>query len=190
MDNASRADDDHRDETLLRSIADGERSALGQLYDRHASAVLQVALRFLRSRQDAEDLLHDVFVEAWGKAADYDAARGSVRRWLLVRTRSRAIDRLRSLQAARRYAMAEAASADPPLAPAPGWDAFDRDRARRLLRELPEAQRTLVELSYFEGLTCAEMAERCGVPVGTVKSRLSAAVGKLRRSLAAAAGGP
>ena len=189
MDAVSRAADDRRDVALLESVGAGDREALAQLYDRHAAPLLRVALGILKSRQDAEDLLHDVFVEAWGKAADYDPARGSVRRWLLVSTRSRAIDRLRSLQTARRYAMAEAASAEPPLAPAPGWDAFDRDRARRLLRELPEAQRTLVELSYFEGLTCAEMAERCGVPVGTVKSRLSAAVGKLRRSLAAAVGG-
>jgi RNA polymerase sigma-70 factor (ECF subfamily) len=170
-------------------VARGDRDALAELYDRHAPAVLRVALRFLGCRHAAEDLVHDVFVEAWGKAADYDARRGNVRRWLLMRVRSRAIDRLRALDTARRHAMQELRTADETaVARVPDWDAVDRDRARRALRELPPAQRTLVELSYFEGLTGAEMAERCEIPIGTVKSRLSAALEKLRRSLAAPTG--
>lgn len=190
MDAAARAEADLRDEACLASVGAGEEGALGELYDRHAQALLRVAISILRNRQDAEDLVHDVFVEAWGKAADYDASRGSVRRWLLTRMRSRAIDRLRSLQVARRHAMAEARSPHPGLTAAPQWDGFDRDRARQALLDLPEAQRKLVELSYFEGLTHAELATRCEIPVGTVKSRLSAAMGKLRQSLAAADGGP
>jgi RNA polymerase sigma-70 factor (ECF subfamily) len=172
------------DARSLVEAARGDEAALAALYDRHAPAMLRVASRILQSRQDAEDLVHDVFVEAWQKAGDYDACRGSVRSWLLVRVRSRGIDRVRSLESARR-----AAAVLPPGSEGersePSWDAPDRERARAALATLPEEQRHVVELGYFEGLTCAEMADRVGVPIGTVKSRLSAAVAKLRRSLAA-----
>jgi RNA polymerase sigma-70 factor (ECF subfamily) len=174
-----------RDESLMAAAAVGDGSALGELYDRHAGAMLGVALRILKLRQDAEDLVHDVFVEAWQKAADFDASRGSVRSWLLVRVRSRGVDRLR-----RRglfgdgESRPEAAEAKLPAA----WDAPDRERARKALGALPEPQRTLVELAYFEGMTCSEMAAHCAIPLGTVKSRLSAALGKLREALAAGGG--
>ena len=173
--------DDAADVARMRALAAGDESALAALYDRHAPVMLAVALRILRARQDAEDLVHDVFVEAWQKAGAYDPARGGVRRWLLVRVRSRGIDRLRALDAARRAALADAGA--PEAAAPPGWDGADRARARAALRALPDEQRALVELSYFEGLTCSEMAEHCGIPIGTVKSRLSAAMTKLRRSL-------
>lgn len=174
---------DDSDALLLVESARGDVIALGRLYDRHASAMLGVAIRILRARQDAEDLVHDVFVEAWQKAGDYDARRGSVRSWLLMRVRSRGIDRLRSLDAARRAAMV-------PPGPdgdrsEPRWDGPDRERARAALAALPEEQRHLVELGYYEGLSCAEMAQRVGIPIGTVKSRLAAAVAKLRQNLAA-----
>jgi RNA polymerase sigma-70 factor (ECF subfamily) len=171
----------------MAAAAVGDESALAELYDRHAGAMLGVALRILKLRQDAEDLVHDVFVEAWQKAADFDAARGSVRSWLLVRVRSRGVDRLRSLTAARRRGLLGDGEngpeeADPKVAPV--WDGPDRERARKALDGLPEPQRTLVELAYFEGMTCSEMAAHCAIPIGTVKSRLSAALGKLREALA------
>jgi RNA polymerase sigma-70 factor (ECF subfamily) len=124
-------------------------------------------------------------VEAWQRAADFDPGRGSVRSWLLVRARSRAVDRLRSLEAARKRGLllrveqgAEEASVEPL------WDGLDRALAKRALEALPEAQRSLVELAYFEGLSCSEMAEKCGIPIGTVKSRLSAGMSKLREAFA------
>ena len=180
-----------RDESLMAAAAVGDESALGELYDRHAGAMLGVALRILRLRQDAEDLVHDVFVEAWQKAADFDAGRGSVRSWLLLRVRSRGVDRLRSLSSARRRGLfgdGEGATeaAEAPVAPV--WDGPDRERARKALDRLPDAQRTLVELAYFEGMTCSEMAAHCAIPIGTVKSRLSAALGKLREALVGAGG--
>jgi len=142
-----------------------------------------VALRVLGSRSDAEDLVHDVFVEAWQKAADFDAKRGSVRSWLLMRVRSRGIDRLRSLQAARRRGLLAGADEEAARIAAPAvWDTPDRERARLALAALSEPQRMLVELAYFEGMTCSEMAVQCGIPIGTVKSRLSAAMGKLREA--------
>ncbi len=174
-----------RDEGLIAAAAVGDEAALAGLYDRHAAAMLGVALRILKTRQDAEDLVHDVFVEAWQRAADFDAGRGSVRSWLLVRVRSRAVDRLRSLEAARRRGLmviAEHGGQEP--ATAPVWDGLDRARAKRALDALPEPQRALVELAYFEGMTCSEMAAHCGIPIGTVKSRLAAAMGKLRQGFA------
>jgi RNA polymerase sigma-70 factor (ECF subfamily) len=173
----------------MAAAAVGDESALGELYDRHAGAMLGVALRILKLRQDAEDLVHDVFVEAWQKAADFDGSRGSVRSWLLVRVRSRGVDRLRSLSAARRRGLlgeGESAPDTEGAAVAAVWDGPDRERARKALDGLPDAQRALVELAYFEGMTCTEMAAHCEIPIGTVKSRLAAAMGKLRDALAGA----
>jgi RNA polymerase sigma-70 factor (ECF subfamily) len=175
-----------RDEGLLAAAATGDSIALASLYDRHAATMLGVALRILKTRQDAEDLVHDVFVEAWQRARDFDESRGSVRSWLLVRVRSRAVDRLRSLDAARRRGLLasveEHGEGEPAVAPI--WDGTDRARAKSALDSLPEAQRVLVELAYFEGLTCSEMARHCAIPIGTVKSRLSAAMAKLRQGFA------
>ena len=185
LDPSNTPSSDGSDAHLLVASARGDGIALGQLYDRHAPAMLGVASRILRGRQDAEDLVHDVFVEAWQKASDYDARRGSVRSWLLVRVRSRGIDRLRSIEAARRAAMIPPGAEEDRSEP-PRWDGPDRERARAALAALPEDQRRLVELGYYEGLSCAEMAQRVGIPIGTVKSRLAAAVAKLRQSLAAA----
>jgi RNA polymerase sigma-70 factor (ECF subfamily) len=170
----------------MAAAAVGDESALGELYDRHAGAMLGVALRILKLRQDAEDLVHDVFVEAWQKAADFDVGRGSVRSWLLVRVRSRGVDRLRSLSAARRRGLlgdGEGAPESEGAPVAPVWEGPDRERARKALDGLPDAQRTLVELAYFEGMTCSEMAAHCEIPIGTVKSRLAAAMAKLRDAL-------
>lgn len=177
------------DEVAWAAVARGDSRALSELYDRHAGLLVGVAYRLLGNRQDAEDLVHDVFVEAWGRARDFDARRGSVRRWLLVRLRSRGIDRLRSLETLRRHQQSEAAaqSAAPPAA-SPEWSPCDAERVRALLRTLPDEQRALVELAYFEGLSHAELAARSGIPIGTVKSRLFAAIEKLRRGLDAPRG--
>jgi RNA polymerase sigma-70 factor (ECF subfamily) len=173
------------DDRLIAAVGLGDESALAALYDRHAGAMLGVAYRVLRHRTDAEDLVHDVFVEAWQKARDFEPSRGSLRTWLLMRVRSRGIDRLRSLEAARRHALASAReeSGAATAALPPAWDGSDRARACAALEALPAEQRALIELAYFEGLTCTEMAERCGIPLGTVKSRIAAGMAKLRQSL-------
>jgi RNA polymerase sigma-70 factor (ECF subfamily) len=179
------------DRKLMNAVESGDRYALADLYDRHAPAMLGVAARILRDKRDAEDLVHDVFVEAWRKAASFSAERGSVRAWLLVRTRSRAIDRLRNLDVARRHVRNEQAvpvDAAPALADDPSATP-DQARARAALAELPETQRVVLELAYYEGLTCSEIATRCGTPLGTVKSRLSAGMRELRRRFAAGEGG-
>ena len=172
--------DVHTDQDLVAAMGKGDRTALAHLYDRYASQMLAVAVRILQDRRDAEDLLHDVFLEAWQKADNYDEGRGTVRTWLLMRARSRAIDRMRTRTVAREAGMV-LSQVEPSEAPEDPSVAPDRTRARRALASLPHPQRLVIELCYFEGLTCQEVADRCTVPLGTVKSRLLAAMLKLRQ---------
>ncbi len=175
--------DDHDDVLLVRAVAGGDRDALARLYDRYASVLLALALRILRDRREAEDLLHDVFLEVWRSAKDYDLTRGRVRTWLIIRMRSRALDVTKSARVSRRSGDAEVierVAAESDVAGSP-----DRQRVRAALAELGDDQRQVLELAYFEGQSCSEIAERVGIPVGTVKSRLAAALGKLRQTLGA-----
>jgi RNA polymerase sigma-70 factor, ECF subfamily len=173
-----------RDEVLIHSIAGGDREALARLYDRYSGTLVPLAERLLGAgKREAQDLVHDVFLEVWRQAGDYDEGRGSARGWILMRLRSRALDRKKSPGVRRAVALddtrvAEEAKTDedPALAP-------DRTAVRRALGTLPEDQRTCVELAYFEGLSSSEIAERIGVPIGTVKSRVAAAFSKLREAL-------
>lgn len=164
----------------LRRMADGDAQALGELYDRHASRLLALGMRILRSEREAEDVLHDVFLRAFQHAGDYTPERGSVKGWLLLHMRSRCLDRARS----HGFSRAE------PLLEEPAHDALpcadrriDAARASSLLATLPAGQRDVLELGYFEGLSFSEIAEVLGVPLGTVKSRVHAALGTLRSEL-------
>lgn len=164
-------------------MARGERDALAALYGRYAGRLMRIGLALLGERREAEDLLHDVFVEVWERAGDYDPRRGSVKTWLYVRARSRAIDRLRSPARSRRRSL-----------PAPdSWlteyvtmeERSDHGRLEEALAALPTGQRDVLLLGYFEGLSHSEIARRLEVPIGTVKSRSSAALMKLRVRLRA-----
>jgi RNA polymerase sigma-70 factor (ECF subfamily) len=177
---------DEGDGKLMNGLLAGDRDCLASLYDRHAAVLLALGRRILGDRREAEDLLHDVFLEAWQKATDYDERRGSVRAWLLMRMRSRALDRKKAAVFSRRAdAPAEemATSEEAALTP-------DRDRLRRALGELPLEQRQVLELGYFEGLSSSEIAERLQAPIGTVKSRVAAALAKLRAGFDPPAGAP
>jgi RNA polymerase sigma-70 factor (ECF subfamily) len=173
----------------VRAIAAGDRDALGRLYDRHAPAMLAVAQRVLGSSQQAEDLVQDVFLEAWHRARHYDAARGTVRTWLLLRLRSRAIDRKRAQQRARRVDLDEAKLAEQASREGDALPAREAKALRGLLSELSAEQQTVLELGYYSGLTCAEIAARLDVPIGTVKSRMSRAIAHLRTRLQSTEGG-
>ncbi len=178
------SDEADYDRALLAAITKDDRNALAELYDRHATVMMGIAYRILQNRRDAEDLLHDVFLEAWHKAASYDAKRGTVRSWLITRVRSRAIDRLRSLISARKKAMLQANIESEQIQSSENISRSpDHAHARRAVTLLSDAQRTVIELLYFEGLSCQEIALRCEIPIGTVKSRLSAALNLLRSTL-------
>lgn len=169
---------------LVRAIARGDRGALARLYDRYAPLLMAVASRMLGDRREAEDLLHDVLLEVWRHADEYAPARGSVRSWILVRLRSRALDRKKSAASTRVVRLEDghghdaraSADDDPSLGP-------DRAAVRRAIAALPEEQRVVLELGYFEGLSSSEIAERIDAPIGTVKSRVAAALAKLRAGL-------
>jgi RNA polymerase sigma-70 factor (ECF subfamily) len=173
------------DEALVRSVANGDTRALAALYDRHAPLMLVLARRIVLGTSEAEDIVHDVFVEAWRRAADYDETRGSVKAWLLLRTRSRSIDFRKSAAVSRTVPTGDgdwlAALAD---ARAVDSEAPDRARLRQLLSKLTTDQSEVLLLGYFEGLSSSEIATRIGVPIGTVKSRVAAALSALRLALA------
>ena len=137
-------------------------------------------MRVLRDRREAEDLLHDVLLEVWRQAGDYDRNRGTLRTWLSIRMRSRAIDRRKSPRYSRSVSLENrdegTASDDPSRAP-------DIAAVRRALTTLSDEQRVVIELGYFSGLSSSEIAKRVDIPVGTVKSRVAAALAKLRLGL-------
>lgn len=172
-----------RDAELVQALATGDKRALAELYDRHAATALGLALRILRDARDAEDIVHDVFLELWRRAATYRSDMASVRTWLLLMVRSRCFDRRSS--AARRLTVPlgedviHAASSDD--------TAPDRARVGALLDRLPKSQREAIFLGYFEGLSSTEIAARLDAPVGTVKSRVAAALATLRDALGAPA---
>lgn len=169
------------DADLVRRIAEGDQDALGRLYDRFSAVMMAVARRMLRSERDAEDLVHDIFLEVWKKAGTYDAARGSVKAWMLVRTRSRALDRLKSPGYARVVALDE--SSEEPSVSTDATAGADGNIAKAALDELGDDSRRILELAYFDGLSLSEIAVKLQLPLGTVKSRLGRALQKLREAM-------
>jgi len=174
--------DDADDVACVEEMARGSQEALGRLYDAHAPLLSSLIQRIVGDTDTAEDLVHDVFLEAWRRAADYDASRGSVRTWLALRARSRALDHLKSAGVARRVSVAEPREWERILGTGePGVPAPDRARVRSALVALPEDQQHVLFLGYFQGLSSSEIAEHVGIPVGTVKSRVATALGRLRQ---------
>jgi RNA polymerase sigma-70 factor, ECF subfamily len=166
------------DSELVARMAAGDHAAISILYDRYSGALMGLAMRIVKQRQDAEDLLHDVFLEAWRTAATFDPQRGRVWTWLAVRMRSRAIDKTRSAWVTRAESGdIERVRAPRQLSPA------ELVRVRGALANLSSIHRRALELMYFEGLTCREIAERDAIPLPTVKSRLARALLYLREQL-------
>ena len=174
------------DADVLRRLAAGDRDAVAELYDRHAARVLGLAYRIVRNSGDAEDVVQEVFSQAWRTAANYEPSRGSVAGWLLMMARTRAIDRLRARQSRPQVDVA------PDLDRLPSDTASTSDRiianqqaanVRAAMLALPPEQKVALELAYFEGLTQSEIAERLQIPLGTAKTRIRAALASLRRSV-------
>jgi RNA polymerase sigma-70 factor (ECF subfamily) len=182
-----RTEDRVKDQHALQRMADGDADAVAELYDRHARRVYSLALRILGDATDAEDVVQDVFVQAWRQASRYTPTRGVVAAWLLTLARSRAIDRLRARraresQSAGEPATSQAVDSAPPIE----WQFLSTEQTRLLraaLERLPILQRAAIELAYFEGLTHVEIAARLEEPLGTVKTRIRSGLAKLRETL-------
>jgi len=178
------------DLAAVQRMAGGDGSALADLYDRHGRAVYSLAARILGDPAEAEDLTQDVFTLAWKNAARYDPARGAVAAWLLVTTRTRAIDRIRARRSrpqggsdddGRKMAAIPDASPSVDVIVASSQDA---SRVRMALAGLPVDQRDAIDLAYFQGLSHTEIADRTGAPLGTIKTRIRSGLQRLRDAMA------
>ena len=177
------------DAALIREIAGGAPEALSRLYDRHAGKVYGLARRILFRAEDAEEVVQDVFAQVWRDAGRYRSERASIAGWIVMLTRTRAIDRLR----ARRARPDLERGFEPPdglVVPAGEPDPEqvsislqEGGLVRTALAGLPEQQRSLLELAYFDGLSHTEIAARTQVPLGTVKTRIRSAMQALREVL-------
>ena len=176
------------DEQLISRVANGDATALDQLYDRYAGVAFALILRIVGERQVAEELLQEVFLRAWQRADTFQEARGRFPPWLLGIAHHLAIDELRRRRRQpQRVAEREEAERRLHALPDPGPDvaneAWARVRRAQIvdaLGRLPEAQRVAIELAYFGGYSQAEIAARLGEPLGTVKTRIRLGLRKLR----------
>jgi RNA polymerase sigma factor (sigma-70 family) len=177
------------DEELLVRIRAGDDGAFRELFARYASLANALAFRLVRQAQVAEEIVQEAFLAVWRSPQRYDRSRGSVRAWLLGTVHHRAVDAVRREESQRRRAD-RMASADPAVVQDPTDDVVaaidlprDRSLVRKALAELPEEQREVIERMYFDGLSQSQIAERTGLPLGTVKSRTLLAMRRLRGRL-------
>jgi RNA polymerase sigma-70 factor, ECF subfamily len=171
------------DADLLSAIADGDRQAVRALYERYSRILLGLLLRILGDRSEAEDVLQEVFLQIWKKAGDFDERRGRALHWLATIARNRALDRRSTLESRRRLAGSATPSAPEEESLDPADEANTAEEAHHLhraLAELPEAQRKVLLLAYFDGLSQSEIADRLGAPLGTVKSHARIGLARLR----------
>ena len=173
---------------LMERIAAGDTEALGALYDQYAPLLFALARRILHDPQASEEVLQEVLLQVWNQAQRYDTSRSSVSTWLVLLTRSRAIDRLRSRQSRERTRNAlEAESPSAHTSSTALTNVLMEQRRQRLRRELdllPPEQRQVLELAFYQGLSQTEIASNVGIPLGTVKTRTLLAMKKLRKALA------
>jgi RNA polymerase sigma-70 factor (ECF subfamily) len=171
------------DLVLVTGLKSGDQGAMAELYDRYSSVVYAVALRVLGDTGAAEDVLQEVFLQLWRKPGAFDAARGSLASWLAVITRNRAIDSLR-----KRRPATDIEDVVLSIAPDLAGEA-DRTRVaekvRGLMGAMAPAQRSAIEMAYWEGMSHSEIADKTGEPLGTVKTRIRAGLIALRKAFQA-----
>jgi len=169
------------DGALIAAIRSGDQDAMAQLYARYSSVVYAVALRVLGDTAAAEDVLQEIFIQLWRNPGAFDSGRGNLAPWLAVITRNRAVDSLRKRRPQTEISETTV-SVEPDLA-----SQADRGRAmekvRAVLKDMPEAQRSLLEMAYFEGYSHSEIAEKTGEPLGTVKTRIRNGLMLLRKAV-------
>jgi RNA polymerase sigma-70 factor (ECF subfamily) len=176
------------DESLLPRLAAGDRAALDRLYDRYAGPTYALLLRIVADRQLAEDLLQEVFLRVWQRAGSYQVERGRALTWVLSIAHN--LDEMRRQRRRPQEAeeredasVTDVLAALPTAEPGPEqvvWEQHRRAQIIEAMGKLPEAQRILIELAYFEGYTQSQLAAQLGEPLGTIKTRLRLGVQKLR----------
>jgi RNA polymerase sigma-70 factor, ECF subfamily len=180
------------DHGLLALVARGDRDAFARLYDMYAGPAYSLALRVVRDRELAADVVQDAFLTIWNQAGKFDAARGQPSTWILTVTHHKAVDMVRREERRRADAIDEAPEtpdAAPPVEDQ-AWQGVAREQVRSAMAKLPDPHREVLELAYFAGYTQSQLAERLAVPIGTVKSRTFAAMNALRELLAASGMNP
>ena len=166
---------------LMARVADGDRRAFEQLYDATADLVFGIVRRVVVDRDLAAEIAQEVFLEIWRKAGAYERTRGSARTWVAVMAKRRAIDAVRSTQAARDREQHHPTGVVDPGDPVGDAviDHEDRSRVSDALGFLSDLQREALDLAFFRGLTHREVAERLDVPLGTVKTRIRDGLSRL-----------
>ena len=173
------------DEALVALVARGDELALGQLYDRTGSVAFSLALRVLRDEALAEDAVQEAFLAVWRSASRFLPERSKATTWILTLVHRRAVDLVRREQRRRSEPLEHAPeTAGSWSAEDAAWLRLERERVQQALRALPDQQREAIELAYYGGFTQSELAERLGLPVGTIKSRMFNGLSRLRELLA------
>ncbi len=170
------------DVVLIRRVVQRDETALATLYDRYSRLVYSVAKRVVIDPSIAEEVVQDIFYQLWRNASTFDSARGSLSGWLLVSARNRAIDRLRRRRGTEEELSVNTVGTTPNLETAAAQNQM-MAQVNKFIGELPSAQRTALELAYFEGLTHTEIAQKTGEPLGTIKTRLRAAIETLKKGI-------
>lgn len=171
---------------LIQQIAQQDKNALSLLYDCYAKVLYSLAFRILGSKEEAEEVVLDVFTQVWQNAQQYQTERGSVDAWLFLLTRSRSLDRLRVMRRQTRVVQASVSivqGGTPSTKPTPEEYVLISERREYIdsaLQQLPFEQRQALELAYFKGLTYSEIGTETGKTLGTVKTRLRLGLNKLR----------
>ena len=175
------------DEALVALVARGEENALAELYDRVGRIAYGLALRVLRDERLAEDAVQEGFLTAWRTAAAFRAERAKASTWILTLVHRRAVDLVRREERRRAEPLPDEVTAEVGLVveatDEAAWLRFERERVQAALRQLPDVQREAIELAYYGGFSQSELAERLGVPLGTIKSRMFAGLARLRELL-------
>jgi RNA polymerase sigma-70 factor, ECF subfamily len=174
---------DMTDQELVAAMASGRQGALHAINQRYGNAIAVVAERILSNKADAEEVAADVLWQAWRDASRFDRSRGSVGTWLMMLARSRAIDRLRARKS-RERPNDDTEVTEQADDPSQSIDSAERKRrVVKILAELRDGEREVLELAYFSDLSQSEISERTGLPLGTVKTRMRTALIKLRDAL-------
>ena len=173
------------DEALVALVARSDEGALAELYDRVGRVAYGLAFRVLRDDRLAEDAVQEAFLGVWRTAAGFRAERAKASTWILTLVHRRAVDLVRREERRRADPLDDETrdAATSESAEDAAWLGFERERVQGALRQLPDAQREAIELAYYGGYSQSELAERLGLPLGTIKSRMFAGLARLRELL-------